>query len=420
MRVTNTNDSGVGSLRHAIENEKGPRIIVFTVGGTISLSKEIVLKGEDDSFVSILGQTAPGGGIQLKNYGVLIYNDGESATAPHDIIIRYLRLRVGQRADYNFADDNDSQEVWGEPKTIYNVVFDHISAQWALDENMSIWGSARDITYQYNLIAEASMLGQDTDVANNEYHPAKGLLIGTDNASRVPDNISMHHNVFAHNAERNPRLFARNADFRNNYIYNWGNNNSTALGDYKQLGIETNFNVINNIWKAGPSTSTGDLSALWVNPKTKVYLEGNRSPKCPNGCADQWQLGFRNDYNPYAYPSSSGHVVGQAFSFPAVTTHSTTELLGYLESRVGASKPVRDGVDTKILNDLKNGTGQTGINSSFPVLSAGTTPTDSDQDGIPDSWEQANGLNPNDGSDSRVISPSGYAWIEVYANSLVE
>ena len=409
VRVTNLNDSGVGSLRQALEVETGPRTIVFTTGGTIELSKPLRLIGNNGSYVTIAGQTAPGGGIQLKNYGLNIYNGA------HDVVVRYLRIRVGQRANYNYRDDNDAIEIWGGTTPVYNVIVDHVSAQWALDENISVYDAGRDITFQYNLIAESSDDGQD-------HIQAKGLLVGNDDPTKLPNNISLHHNVFANNYQRNPRIAFADTDMRNNVIYNWGADNSTNFGNYHDASLSnlTRVNIVGNLWKKGPSSKASENNMIWVNKNAKIYVQGNRGPNCAQGCgSNEWSIGLKEEFEPYRMAAESVYRVTQPFGFPTVTTQDAGTLMNTLLPEVGASLPARDAVDTRIIQQVTAGTGSTGIGSGFPTLATGSAPQDADQDGMPDSWETSKGLSSSDASDAVKVSPSGYTWIEEYINSLV-
>lgn len=410
--VTNTNDSGVGSLRQALEVETGPRTIVFTVGGTITLTKPLKLSGANGSYVTIAGQTAPGGGIQIKDYGLQIYNGA------HDIILRYLKIRVGQRSNFDFVKDYDSIEMWGDTASVYNIMIDHVSAEWALDENISAYDDVHDVTIQYSIIAESTLDGQ-------EHKTAKGLLVGNDDPDKLPTNFTMHHNVFAHNDQRNPRIAFADTDFRNNIIYNWGADNSSTFGNYQsQLqylttatsGL-TKVNLVNNIWKKGASSRVSQTNMIWVNKGAQLFVQGNWGTSCPAGCSgNEWSIGVKEEFSPYANALESIYRVSQPFTFPTVTTHTTNSLQSLLLPNVGASLPARDSVDQRIINDVINGTGQTGINGSFPTLAAGTAEQDTDLDGIPDTWEQQRGLNINNNADSLQTAPSGYTWIEEYIN----
>lgn len=144
--VTNTNDAGNGSLRAACE-ASGARIVVFKVSGLISLKSRINIS---NPFITIAGQTAPGDGICLRG--------GQLSVNTHDVIIRYIRSRAGDNSDYDSGinpDNRDCFEIQNESSPPYNVIFDHCSATWGIDETMSTWYPCKDITIQWCLIGEA-------------------------------------------------------------------------------------------------------------------------------------------------------------------------------------------------------------------------------------------------------------------------
>ncbi|NJL55652.1 hypothetical protein HC928_10960, partial [bacterium] len=178
--VTNLNDDGPGSLRDAAE-ANGPRIVMFRTSGTIRLRDVIRIK---NPFIYIAGQTAPGDGIAIEGGGFSIQT--------HDVLIRYLRIRPGDARNGASPQSRDAVAVAEEG--IYNVVLDHNSFSWGVDENASIWFPVRNVTYSYNIIAEGLMYS---------IHPAGkqgyGMLLG-----HHATNISIHNNLFAHNNERNP------------------------------------------------------------------------------------------------------------------------------------------------------------------------------------------------------------------------
>lgn len=192
IRVTNLNDSGPGSFRAAAE-KSGSRIIVFEVGGGVDLLSEIRISSP---YVTIAGQTAPEPGIQLKTYGITIDT--------HDVLIQHIRVRVsgGERNCFRVRSDSGNS---------YNIVVDHITANWATDENVSIWGATNggivhDVTISNSIIAESQY----------------GLLVGTDmNLPNNQDNISLINNLFANNSQRNPTVSNNSNVFvANNLAYN--------------------------------------------------------------------------------------------------------------------------------------------------------------------------------------------------------
>ena len=194
IEVTNLKDSGPGSLRHALSIEEGPRIVIFRVSGTINLSHDIWIQ-EKNSYLTVAGQTAPGDGIQLKNWTINIANGA------HDIVIRHLRFRPGGGGVTYDANGIPNGNIinglllYGRPKPVYNIVIDHSTVMWSVDENGEMWGNVHDITFQWSIFAEGG-----AGVHPSGEH-SMGFLSG---GNSVTQTMSLHHNLFAHNSGRNP------------------------------------------------------------------------------------------------------------------------------------------------------------------------------------------------------------------------
>ena len=429
--VTNLNDSGGGSLRYALEQESGPRIVVFRVGGTIELSREIQMRGEDDSRVTIAGQTAPGDGISLKNYG-LILRGGLDGSDIHDVVIRYLRIRVNPQVSIG-----DGITLYGDTARVRDVVIDHCSISWAKDENIGMNG-VENVTVMRSILSEAYhdnvviSGGTPIPIGSKALLAARGGL----------NNISIHHNYFAHNAIRTPAVDGQFgstpvvADIRNNVIYNY-------YKDAVSFGTRTHVNFINNKIVPGPSTNDavqglaiGDSSN--PNPNTndiKLYLRRNAGALCPMGCGstleEEWFIGVRSLYvsNPF-YADPSYHQVFERFLVPSVTTVSFALLDDYVMDDVGANFPSSDAVDSRVIGDYVTGSGDISIGYDFnqdgqaaqmlfPFISNGSSYPDLDNAGMDDSWEVANGLVVGI-DDSAQVHMSGYTYIELFFESLTQ
>ncbi len=409
VEVTSLADMGPGTLRAALEDATGPRTVVFRTSGTIALSRHIRMQGESDSFVTVAGQTAPGDGIQLMNYGIQI------SAGAHDIVLRYLRIRPSSGPG-DYKQDIDAVELWGSDGShVHDIVIDHCSLEWAMDENMSAWAQVTDVTVQRTIIAEAQVDGQDHDYA-------KGVLIGAESSDAKPDRFSFHHVLFAHNPDRNPRIAYATTDFRNNVVFDWGGNNSTLLGPYGGFPAgpkPTEVNLVNDIWKKGPSTYATYDDVAWLNPNTQVFALGNYGPLCPSGCGDEWQLGFLSEMGSHGPADPSIYRAPAPFAVPPVTTYATSDLTTIVLANVGASLPARDEVDARIVADVLAGTGAIGQGSGYPTLDATAPPADTDHDGIPDDWELAHGLSPADPGDRNDDSDgNGYTNLEEYLNEI--
>ena len=209
--VTNLNDSGPGSLRAACESG-GPRIVIFRVGGTIELTSDISITRP---FLTIAGQTAPGDGICLKN--TRSNKRAALIISTHDVVVRYLRVRPG-------ASDRPSCCLRGIALVngAHDVVVDHCSLSWAVDELFTVWGGVHDVSLQWCFLTEA------LNRSNHEEGPHScGALLG----NRMSQNFTLHHNLFAHNSQRNPRIKCGGVvDVVNNVVYNFGSTAGSSWG----------------------------------------------------------------------------------------------------------------------------------------------------------------------------------------------
>lgn len=415
--VSNLNDDGPGSLRNAIKT-KGPRIIVFSVSGTIHLASALSITSD----ITIAGQTAPGDGICLADYPV--------ALKGNNIIVRYMRFRMGDRNQSSgMVDGAGSDDAFGGTRNI-RLIIDHCSMSWSTDEACSIY-AGDSATLQWNLISEPMNYSYHFEEGDKDYeHHGYGGIWGGRHAS-------FHHNLFAHCNSRTPRFdgnrnikSTENADFRNNIIYNWGSNNVYA-------GEGGNYNVMNNYYKWGPSTNKSVKERV-LNPYKKApslpygkfYLNGNYIDGSPAVTANNW-LGVVMNEGTAADTVLSK--VTTPFPAEAVTTQTATGAYPLVLQNAGAVLPRRDTLDMRIINEVKNrsgrmidvqggyphGTPYSETMKAWPLLQSAPAPKDSDSDGMPDIWETKNGLNPADATDASVYAlDKMYTNIEVYINSI--
>jgi pectate lyase len=369
IEVTTLNSAGPGSLRAALE-AKGPRIVVFRVGGTIRHSEALAIR---EPFLTIAGQTAPGDGITIRGPGLAIMT--------HDVIVRGLRIRVGadDGVDHQRADGLRVDGGW-------NVIVDHCSLSWGGDENLStstFSGATHDVTFQYNIVSEALWHSKHPEGAHS-----MGLLIG-----ERSERISVHHNLLAHNNQRNPLVKgAASVELVNNVIYDWGEI-ATELVDPEGHGPAA-VNLVGNSYKAGPAT----LSATPVKQRVpaQLYLSGNA------GVADAGAP---------AAPASD------------LAAESAAAAYGRVLASAGAIAPRRDSVDARVIGEVQRGGGRVidspGDVGGWPDVAPGTPPADGDHDGMPDAWEAARGLNAQDPADRNARSAAGYTMVEEYLNGLI-
>jgi pectate lyase len=415
--VSNLNDDGEGSLRKAV-TAREPRIVVFAISGTIHLLSPLSFRAN----MTVAGQTAPGDGICLADYPVTLNGD--------NIIVRFLRFRMGDKnQNEGKVDGSGDDDAFGGTRR-RNILIDHCSMSWSNDEAFSVYGGD-STTLQWNLISEPLNYSYhfergDTDYERHGY----GAIWGGWHSS-------FHHNLFAHCNSRNPRFDGirnipeENCDYRNNVIYNWGGNSVYA-------GEGGNYNMVNNYYKSGPSTSLATKFRIVTPyklpniPFGKFYVNGNYVEGWPNITADN-SLGVV--FNQGNEEDKKIYLVSNEFASESVTTQPAEEAYQLVLKNAGAILPARDTLDERIINNVVNRTGkiidvqgdyphgtayEKTINA-WPTLKSAPAPKDSDGDGMPDDWETKNGLNPNDASDASGYKlDKNYTNIEVYLNSLVK
>ncbi|MCF8378737.1 MAG: T9SS type A sorting domain-containing protein [Bacteroidales bacterium] len=417
IEVTNLAAGGPGSFKAAVESF-GARIVVFRVSGTIKLVGNLVIKNDS---ITIAGQTAPGDGICIRDYPVIVDAD--------NVIIRFLRFRMGDEA----MQENDA--LGGRYHK--NIIVDHCSMSWSTDECVSFYIN-ENFTLQWSIISESLRIS----VHDKGAHGYGGIWGGK--------NASFHHNLLASHDSRNPRLGEAKGDayaltdlvdLRNNVIYNWGGNSCYG-------GEAMNANIVNCYYKPGPATSkteriisidklleTGyDISNMWG----KFYIEGNVLSASERATNDNWTYGVYNQFNSKYGLVPQAEKDAMRLSEPLnpgeVTTHTADLAYNKVLYHAGASL-YRDPVDTRIIHDVSTGTatfmdgGNGSVNGiidtqsavgGWPVLNSTAAPADTDGDGMPDEWEIANALNENDPNDGQLKTVDGlYPNIEVYLNSLV-
>lgn len=386
--VTTLADSGPGSFRAACDAE-GPRIVVFRVAGTIALKSPINVR---HPFLTIAGQSAPGDGVCLR--------DNSFGISTHDVVVRFLRSRLGDVSG-RAADCIDLNNG------ARNCILDHCSATWSIDECLSTSGVNSDCTIQWCLIGESLTRSRH----------AKGSH-GYGSLARANGPISWHHNLWIHNDARNPRLgdnYGRDGlspsfDVRNNVIYGFG---GTASG-LTQGRFTVNY--VGNYLRPGP-TSRAKTPITVGHPSDLVFhLAGNMWEPDPSLTRE----GFFNVLE--AEGRRQVTFAETPFPLPPVATVSAQEAYELVLASAGASRPVRDAVDSRLIRQVRERTGRL-IDSQaevggWPELKPGPLPADADEDGIPDAWETSRGLDPRDPRDNSRVMPSRYTAIEEYLNDL--
>jgi len=419
--VTNLNDYNPeneepieGSLRWACDTY-GPRTVIFSVSGIIELKKELII---DKPFITIAGQSAPGDGICIKDYSTRIITN--------NVIIRHIRFRPGDEPGAIITKQGgvfepDALEILSGA---HDVIIDHCSASWGIDEVLSVWGTDEEgqvtnVTVQWCIISES---------LNDSYHQKgeHGL------ASLIVTNgdISFHHNLYAHHKSRTPKpgssgdgslLF----DFRNNVIYNY------IFGGYTD-GTPIRMNYIGNYIIQGPISFNNNLFAFYrfffdgpwnyifdatkASQNTIIYLEGNHLKGAGDINNNQWNL---------IYNSQKVSKVETLFPV-SVEVKTETAITAYesVLSYAGAILPKRDSIDERVIGEVQEGNGKI-IDSQEDVggwtnYESSLAPIDNDNDGLPDDWETKHGLNPANNHDNILDNDKdGYTNIEEWLNGTI-
>ncbi|HVT91145.1 MAG TPA: hypothetical protein VHD56_19990 [Tepidisphaeraceae bacterium] len=385
--VTNLNDSGPGSFRDAVS--EAHRTVIFRVSGTIDLQKPLII---DQPFITVAGQTAPGDGICVRYFTFRVQS--------HDVVVRFIRSRLGDQHE-------QEDDAIGIMNGCRNVILDHCSATWSVDEGLSTSGDDDHITVQWCLIAEG---------LNHSIH-AKGNH-GYGSLARANGSVSWYHNLWAHNKSRNPRLgdaYGRGShpffDVRNNVMYDFG-----EICSGLTQGI-FNANYVGNYIRPGPSTTAkfpihvGGASDLNFFIQGNIYEGNEELTRNNSGFIDPKKI------------TGETHVkiADKAFQSPVMNTLSAENAYKAVLASVGGSLPKRDAADAKIIQEVIDRKGSL-INSQnevggWPELKSAPAPIDSDHDGLPDEWEAAHGLNPKDPADAQLDSDKdGYTNLEEYLN----
>ena len=396
IKVTHLGDDGKGSLRAALRAE-GPRTILFDVDGVIELERNIVLH---NGHVTIAGQSAPGEGITLKNHGLVVKAD--------EVVIRYIRVRPGSEA----GAETDAISV-AEGR---NIIIDHCSASWATDETLTVSPHDRNrlklidlVTVQWNIIAESL----NDSVHSKGQHGYGSLVRGSAGAR-----FSFHHNLWAHHKARMPRPgnytdaetdpIGPMFDFRNNVFYNWGGAASGYNADNDSIA---RYNFVDNYYLRGPDSSK-PLAFDEANPLAQLHFSGNwMNGEKP---ADPWEL--------VRFKTDRGGIREQAFDAAPVSGEPAGEAYERVLARSGASHR-RDAVDRRVIDSVRRRSG-TLIDSEkevggWPDVPFAEPQPDQDGDGMPDDWETANGLVPQQADGHFDPDGDGYTNLEDYLNGLV-
>lgn len=381
VEVTNLNDAGPGSLRAAI-GTAGPRLVVFRVAGTIELASPLQII---HPYVTVAGQTAPGDGITLKNGPENVYAPLQVKT--HDVVIRYLRSRPGPSGVPPAGHDGstvDALTIADPQREVYNVLIDHCSFSWSVDEVVNSWYDAHDLTVQWCILSEGlhNPTGRQGD-------GSKGPLFGGKGSGR----ISAHHNLIAHNLGRNPMIKATGVvDLVNNVIF--APRTIAAVVD-GELG-PCHVNLVGNrvIAPHGDGLVYG-VRVLGRRP-VSLFVQGNLGPY--RNRDDQSEKLFVSPHN-----ESRSCLLEHPEPTAPITAGSAARAFDEVLTSAGSTRPQRDAVDRRVVADVRQQRTRLIQDpeevGGWPELAAGQPVADSDHDAMPDQWERRHRFDPADPSD---------------------
>jgi len=431
--VTSLEDRGPGTFREACETG-GARIVVFNVAGIIRIKTPIIIRAP---YITIEGQSAPGDGVCIAGESVWLNT--------HDVVVRFTRLRRGET---NVGRRDDA--IGGNP--VGNIMIDHVSASWGLDENMSMYrhmyndstGAIEQKLGTVNITIQNSIFAEALDTYNHSF----GSTLGGENCTFM-------RNMWANNTGRNPSVgWNGTFNFVNNVVFNWMHRSSDG-GDYRAM-----YNFINNYYKPGPVTSKdAAVGHRFLKPESgrsklkekvygRCYVNGNVMEGYPEITRNNWAGGVQVEEMKDAGEYTDFIKVNEPLPMPKITIVSANEAYGYVVKNAGALLPKRDAVDVRVSEQVR--TGKIAYKEGVPLPTTqfehrklpidsyksgiitdpaqvggypeykGTPYKDSDNDGMPDDYEVKHGLNPKNAADaSQYKTKGGYTNIEVYLNSLV-
>lgn len=421
--VTNLNDAGPGSFREALE-AGGPRIVVFNVAGVIELKSRLIVRAP---YLTIHGGSAPGDGVCIAGDTVELET--------HDVVIRHMRFRRGATW---VGDRNDS--LGGNP--VGNIMIDHVSASWGLDENLSMYrhmyqppeGGKEQKLPTVNITIQHSIFSEALDTYNHAF----GSTLGGYNST-------FHHNLWACNTGRNPSVgMIYDFNFVNNVLYNW-RHRTVDGGDHRSF-----YCLINNYYKPGPMTPADQpirhrilkpearRSPYYLLDYGKAYVHGNVVEGNARVTADNWDGGVQVEIGKPREPLKKGVRVpseeellaqirsDKPYPHAYVEIESAEQAYTSVLAGAGATLPRRDAVDERIIRMVREGsvTYAEGKGIITDIAQVGGYPeyagqpyADADDDGMPDDWELSAGLNPEDNSDAAGdLNGDGYTNIEEFLN----
>jgi hypothetical protein len=396
--VTNINDAGDGSLRACVE-AVGPRTCIFRTGGTITLEEKSLVVS--NPYLTIAGETAPGGGIAIRNSEIQGRPSIEVHT--HDVIIRHLRIRPGPHAVESCC--SGALGLYSVAAT--NIMLDHISASWGSDETVDS-EDATNFTWQWGITSEPLLNG-----GPGKRNRARNMLF------TKGGNLTVHHSLFSTGLFRNPQIKTAIpgslADVVNNVFYSPEWQYVISFGDE---WTAVRANVVGNFKTAGENLKNDRLVQLFEESGSgfAIYLRDNLD--------ESYIPDAKVDVREALAPSQRQYAVGQRFDGPEVRTTDPKSAYDEVLRLAGATKPARDAVDERIIQEVRARSGQVLKNNprkvgGWPELEAGEPYADRDMDGVSDDWESSNGMNADDSADG-ALDADGDGWtnLEEFLHSM--
>ncbi|HEY6125299.1 MAG TPA: hypothetical protein VIV63_11670 [Steroidobacteraceae bacterium] len=397
-KVTNLSASGTGSLKACVDGTT-PRVCVFEVSGTIRLTADLTIR---NSNLTIAGQTAPSPGIMIRGAGIKIQAS--------DVLIQHLRVRAGDDVNGPDPDNRDSLKIEGTTaKPVRNVVIDHCSFSWALDETASVWGPHDNITFSNNIFAEPlnESMHPDYDGGGVMKH-GFGVLIGTAPNSSV----TMVGNLMAHQVERNPLSRASEFVFVNNLVYGA---TTRELDLQSEAGRVTRNSVVGNVFVQGPVHSNTAKpifvrtnGSLTLGLGSRVYVHDNTSPETGSSYSSLVLLTGGDILSGLMSQTTAPVWNTGLVARPVASSGVYNNVLKF----AGARPTDRDTVDKRVVATVKNRNGQV-INC---VSSNGTTRCNKNAGGWPSLAQNVRRLtlpaNPNS------TASNGYTNLENWLHSM--
>jgi pectate lyase len=423
IKVTNLNDSGPGSFRAAV-TANGPRIVIFAVSGTINLAGDLTIS---NPYITIAGQTSPGG-ICVTGYNFIV--------AASNVVITHMRFRAGSHGlGQTNADAVHSVIVMGGNPSpdVTNVVFDHCSMSWGIDETVDVAYNSHNITFSWCIIGPGLF-----NAGHSEGSHSAGMVLWGKYA-RPNQTVSVHHCFFPDNHFRDPEIGTGvTADLRNNVAYNW---RSALSPQFNHVTGQPHsyVNFIHNYSKGGPDglCSEGNNSEMFfcdsddpvdkchavaANAYQAIFYLGNLGCARTSQSDPEWQI--VTGWSPMARLTTDWQSIipFTTTDIPVIHTNMSASYAATIVANAGATVPLRDSVDSALAADFTNGTqsarkDNVSYPADFPSLTGGPAPTDSDNDGMADAWEiaQFGSLNQTAAGD---FNGDGYTNIEKYLNFL--